>query len=167
MPGNEKEWPEEFRARDRERNWEKRWESKEITKANGQTMLRSPINLHRKSNETFQNTGKYIRQNKTRTSLKKKNSVADPNLDPDPSNPYVFGPPGFGSGFISKRHGSRSGSFYHKAKIVRKTWFPLFCYFFLNFNFENDVNVPLKSNKQKNFFKINFCCWPLEGKWRK
>jgi hypothetical protein len=42
-------------------------------------------------------------------------SVADPdpNLDPDPR---VFGPPGSGS-----------GSFYHHAKIVRKTIFLLFC----------------------------------------
>ncbi len=36
-------------------------------------------------------------------------SVAD--SDPDPSDPYVFGPPG-------------SGSFYHQAKIVRKTLIP-------------------------------------------
>ncbi len=45
-------------------------------------------------------------------------SVADPNLDPDPR---VFGLPGSGS--ISQRYGSGfgSGSFYHKAKIVRKT----------------------------------------------
>jgi hypothetical protein len=33
-------------------------------------------------------------------------SVADPN--PDPPDPHVFGPPG-------------SGSFYHHAKIARKT----------------------------------------------
>jgi hypothetical protein len=33
--------------------------------------------------------------------------------------PRVFGPPGSGS--ISQRYGSGSGSFYHKAKIVRKT----------------------------------------------
>jgi hypothetical protein len=37
-------------------------------------------------------------------------SVADPNPDPDLSDPYDFGPPGSGS-----------GSFYHQAKIVRKT----------------------------------------------
>jgi hypothetical protein len=35
-------------------------------------------------------------------------SVPDPNSDPDPPDPHVFGPPG-------------SGSFYHLAKIVRKT----------------------------------------------
>jgi hypothetical protein len=36
----------------------------------------------------------------------------------DPENPYVFGPPGFGSGSISTRCGSSSGSFYNQAKIV-------------------------------------------------
>ncbi len=45
-------------------------------------------------------------------------SVADP--DPDPPDPHVFGPPGSGS-----------GSFDHRAKIVRKTLIPvLFCDFF-------------------------------------
>jgi hypothetical protein len=48
------------------------------------------------------------------------NSVADPN--PDPPDPHVFGPPGSGSGSISQSYGS--GSFYHKAKIVRKTLIP-------------------------------------------
>ncbi len=43
-----------------------------------------------------------------------KNSVADPN----PADPYVFGLPGSGS--ISQRY----GSFYHQAKIVRKTLIP-------------------------------------------
>ena len=57
-------------------------------------------------------------------------SVADanPDLNPVPSDPYVFGSPGSGS--ISQRFGSKSGSgsgsgsFYHQAKIVRKTLFP-------------------------------------------
>jgi len=40
-------------------------------------------------------------------------SVAD-------TDPHVFGPPGSGS--TSQRHGS--GSFYHHAKIVRKTLIP-------------------------------------------
>ncbi len=48
-------------------------------------------------------------------------SVVDP--DPDPPDPHVFGPPGSGS--TSQRYGSGSGSgsgsFYHHAKIVRKT----------------------------------------------
>ncbi len=43
-------------------------------------------------------------------------SVADPN--PDPSHPYVFGPPGSGS--ISQRFGSGSRSWCHQAKIGRK-----------------------------------------------
>ncbi len=47
--------------------------------------------------------------------------VADPYPNPDP-DPHVFGPPG--SGYISQRHESRSGSFYHHAKIVRKTLIP-------------------------------------------
>ncbi len=47
--------------------------------------------------------------------------------DPDP---YVFRPPGSELGSVSQMYGSRSGSFYHQAKIVRKTliltvlWFP-------------------------------------------
>jgi hypothetical protein len=40
-------------------------------------------------------------------------SVADPD-------PYVFGPPGSGS--VSTMYGSRS--FYHQAKIVKKTFIP-------------------------------------------
>jgi hypothetical protein len=48
--------------------------------------------------------------------------------DPDPPDPRVFGPPGSGS--TSERYGSGScfgsgsGSFYHHAKIVRKTLIP-------------------------------------------
>jgi hypothetical protein len=56
-------------------------------------------------------------------------SVADSN--PDPSDPYVFGPPGSGSGYISQRHGS--GSFYHQAKIVRKILIPTVLLLFLTF----------------------------------
>jgi hypothetical protein len=43
-------------------------------------------------------------------------------VDPDSSDPYVFGPPGSGSGSISQRYGS--AFFYHQAKIVRKTMIP-------------------------------------------
>jgi hypothetical protein len=39
---------------------------------------------------------------------------------PDPPDPHVFGPSGSGS--VSKIYGS--GSFYHQAKIVRKTLIP-------------------------------------------
>ncbi len=45
----------------------------------------------------------------------KKGSVADP---------YVFGPSGAGAGSASQRYGSGSGSFYHQAKLVRKTLIP-------------------------------------------
>jgi hypothetical protein len=69
--------------------------------------------------------------------------------DPDPQNPYVFGPPGSGSGSISQRYGSGSGSFYHRAKIVRKTLIPtvVLLYYFITLSLKNDVNVPSKSNK--------------------
>jgi hypothetical protein len=62
-------------------------------------------------------------------------SVADPDPNPDPRG---FGP---------------SGSFYHKAKIVRKTLILLFCGFFNLFDFltlNNDL--PSKSIMQTNFF---------------
>ena len=50
-------------------------------------------------------------------------SVADPNPNLDSPDPHVFGPPGSGS--ISQRYGPGSGSFYHQAKIVRKTLIPI------------------------------------------
>ena len=63
-------------------------------------------------------------------------SVADPN--PDPPDPYVFGPPG-------------SGSFYHRAIIVRKTLILtiLLGTLFDFLSLKNDVNVASKSYKQK------------------
>ena len=68
-------------------------------------------------------------------SISQRHGSADP--DPDPPDPHVFGPPGSGS-----------GSFYHHAKIVRKTLIPTILLLFLTF-LENDVNVASKSNKQK------------------
>ncbi len=74
----------------------------------------------------------------------------DSVADPDPSDPYVFGPPGSESGSISQRHGS--GSFYHQAKIVRKTLIPTVLLLLFDFLFlKNDVNVPSESNMKKNF----------------
>ncbi len=77
-------------------------------------------------------------------------SVSDPDAYPDP-NPYVFGP--HGSGFISHRYGigsgSGSGSFYHQAKIVRKTLMPTvlgLLYDFLSLKIY--VNIPSKRKKQ-------------------
>jgi hypothetical protein len=51
-----------------------------------------------------------------------KTSVAD--TDPNPSDPYVFGPPGSRSGSISQRYRSGSGSFYHEVKKISKTFIP-------------------------------------------
>ncbi len=55
--------------------------------------------------------------------------------DPDPPDPHVFGPPGSGS--TCQRYGSGScsgsGSFYHHAKIVRKTLIPTILRLFLTF----------------------------------
>jgi hypothetical protein len=79
-------------------------------------------------------------------------------------DPYVFGPPGSGS--ISQRYGS--GSFYRQAKIGRKSLISSALWLLFDFlSLKNDVNVPSKSNKQKNlYFKFDFF-WHLEGQWRK
>jgi hypothetical protein len=67
--------------------------------------------------------------------------------NPDPS---VFGPPGTGS--ISHRYGSESGSFYHQAKIVRKTLISTALWLLFYFlSLKNYVNVPSKSDKQKHW----------------
>ncbi len=63
------------------------------------------------------------------------NIVADPD-PPDPPDPHVFGPPGSGSTSQTQRYGSGSGSFYHHAKIVRKTLIPTICDSFWLFTFE-------------------------------
>ncbi len=56
-----------------------------------------------------------------------------------------------------------SGSFHHKAKIVRKILIPTVLWHLYDFlSLKNDLKVPSKSNKQKNFF-----CWHLEDHWRK
>ncbi len=74
-------------------------------------------------------------------------SVPEPH--PDPPDPHVFGPPGSGS--ISQRYGSGSGSFYQQAKIIRKTLIPTVLWLLLDFlSLKNDGNVPSKSNKQQN-----------------
>jgi hypothetical protein len=85
-------------------------------------------------------------------------SVADPNQDPP--DPYVFGPPGSGSS--SQRNGS--GSFYHQAKIIRKTLISAVLWLLFDFfSLKNDVNVTSKGNKQeKTLFELVFC-WHLEG----
>ncbi len=73
------------------------------------------------------------------SSLKIWTSVADPDPNPDPSDPYVFGPPG-------------SGCFYHKAKIRGTKNLDSYCLVtpFRLLYLKNYVNVPSKRNKQKN-----------------
>ncbi len=56
--------------------------------------------------------------------------------DPDPPDPRLFGPPGSGYGSTCQRYGSGSGSFYHHAKIVRKTLIPTILWLFWLFIFE-------------------------------
>ncbi len=75
------------------------------------------------------------------------------------TDPHIFGPPGSGS--ISQRYGS--GSFFHHAKIVRKTLIPTILWLFDFLSLKNYVNVPSKSNKQKNVF--NKICFLLAS-WR-
>jgi hypothetical protein len=61
------------------------------------------------------NVGKSTMNNSNTTSV----------ADPDPQDPYVFGPPGSASGSISQRYGSVSGSsFYHSSKNSRKKLIP-------------------------------------------
>jgi hypothetical protein len=48
-------------------------------------------------------------------------------------------------------------AFYHQAKKVRKALIPT------AFDFENDLQVPSKSNKQQNFFYISFLLASWEG----
>jgi hypothetical protein len=82
------------------------------------------------------------------------NNVSNMRLDGAMGIPLqvsLVGPPGSGSGSISQRYGS--GSFCHHAKKVRKTSIPtVFLLLFYFLSLKNDVNVPSKSNKQKNFF---------------
>jgi hypothetical protein len=62
-------------------------------------------------------------------------------------------PPGYGSGSVSARYGSNSGSdyFYHQEKIVRKTLIPtVFSLLYDFLSLKNDVNVASKSKKQKH-----------------
>jgi hypothetical protein len=70
-------------------------------------------------------------------------------LDPDPDP-------------LRKRYGS--GSFYHQAKIVRKTLIPTALQLLFDFlSLKNEVNVPSKTYKQKNFFCLFFCILKVNG----
>ncbi len=86
-------------------------------------------------------------------------SVADP--DADPPDPHVFGPPGSGSNGQRYGSGSGPGSFYHHAKIVRKTLIPTILWLFWLFIFKKWCKCPSKSNKQKIFilFSVLLASW--------
>ncbi len=64
---------------------------------------------------------------------------------------------------VSQRY--RSGSFYHQAKIVRKTLIPTVLWLLYDFlSLKNDVNVPVTSNKQKtNFLLTSWRSLKIEG----
>jgi hypothetical protein len=58
---------------------------------------------------------------------------------------------------VNQRYGYGSGSFYHQAKIVRRTLIPTVLWLLYDFlTLKYDVNVPLKNNKQKNLAKKKF-----------
>ncbi len=60
------------------------------------------------------------------------------------ADPYVWGPPGVGS-----------GSFCHQAKILRKTLIPTVLFILFDFlSLKKEVNVPSKSNKQKTKISV-------------
>jgi len=56
---------------------------------------------------------------------------------------------------LVKRYGSGSGSFHHRAKTVRKTFY-YFWWLLYDFSLKNDVVVSSKSNKQKTIKKLIF-----------
>jgi hypothetical protein len=83
---------------------------------------------------------------------------------PDPPYPYVFGPPGSGS--TSQRHVFGSGSFFHKAQMVRKTLIPTVLRLLLDFlSLKNYVNVQYlqKVISRKTLNKKLAFCWLLDG----
>ncbi len=78
-------------------------------------------------------------------------------VDPDPSDPNVFGPPWSGSDSQRYGSGSRSvpptngsGSYYHQATNRGKTLIPTVLRLLFDFSLKNYVNLPSKRNKWKN-----------------
>jgi hypothetical protein len=112
-----------------------------------------PISVDKKHNQP------HFRSQCRISNLRAIGSVADPDPNPDP-DPHVFRPPGSGS--TSQRYGSGSiscsgsGSFYHHAKILRKTLITHYFVTLLDFlSLKNYVNVASKSNKQKKIVLKN------------
>ncbi len=72
--------------------------------------------------------------------------------DPDPQDPYVFGPPGSWS--ISTRYGSGSGSSCNQGKIVRKTLIPTVLWLLYDFSsLKNYLNVASKRREKKGHWR--------------
>jgi hypothetical protein len=93
--------------------------------------------------------------NNSMVSISEARSVQNNGIQYCGSGSVCFGPPGSGS--IGTRY--ESGSFYHHAKIVRKTLIPtVVCLLYELLSLKNDVNVASKSNSKK----LIFCCH-LEG----
>jgi hypothetical protein len=82
------------------------------------------------------------------------------------ADPYVFGPPGSGSGSISQRYGSGSGSgsFYHQAKIARKTLISTVLGLFMTFYLCKTMytGIYLQNAVSRKIFLKNFL-WHLGG----
>ncbi len=114
------------------------------------------ILLKQSNKEQLLDNGKSISNRKASKCKTVRNSTVatsvadpDPNPDLDLPDPHVFGPPGSGSGSISLRYGSRSGSFYLQNS---KKNLDFYC-FVTSFDFLSvKHDVPSKSNMQKNFF---------------
>jgi hypothetical protein len=86
---------------------------------------------------------------------RKKNTVRNSVIYKLTSVADIFGPPGSGAGSVSRRYGSGFGPFCRKNSKKK-----FVSYSFLTFydflSMKNDVNVPSKSNKQKNLDKKFF-----------
>ncbi len=77
--------------------------------------------------------------------------LIDPNLGKQCCGFICFW--AFWSGSSSQRYGSGSGSFYHQAKILRKTLIPTVLWLLFDFlSLNNDLNVPSKRISRKTYF---------------
>ncbi len=67
-------------------------------------------------------------ENRTQAYLTESQHITVPTslADPDPPDPYVFGPPGSGFGSISQRFGSRSDSGVERTEIILVKYLVIF-----------------------------------------
>jgi hypothetical protein len=76
-------------------------------------------------------------------SVRRYSSVVDPDLEPDPQDPHVFGPSGSGS--ISQRYGSGSGSFPFLIKVLSGLKYGLQNKILIQ-NFSKKLNIKTEDN---------------------